>query len=651
VTRTRIISASIPAGVFIGTFLFRWVTLDFDNDYFMHVAWAAEMLRGEAPVRDFVEPGFILQTLVSYMGFRLGGYQLSWEGGFAAAVMAASATFVYLAGRRAGIPSALAVLAAVLAAVSFPRLYAYPKVVVYPAAVWALAAYFDRPSRPRLLLVSAITAVAFLFRHDHGVWIGVVVVAALCLFHRRNRSAIVAAAATYGATALLLVIPWLGWVALSGHAGQYLGFLSGQAGGLVTNRIVPDRPVAIDGSMPLIAMAPIEFPRIRIRWAADTPTAVRREREQRYGLQPLQEADEYRLQNVASDNVRALVGDPVVEDTSGIDRSSLRVPSGLFPWLSLQAQRYVPIVRLRILPGIVRSANAQAWLTYVTFLLPWTVLAAVLVSAAVSRFSPPVVPPAGRTAAPGSPLIVSAVLLSLITYQTMVRGSPDSRLGDVAPITALLLAWVVWRAWSSRGWMRPIVASAAVVLLALTIAASASYGQAVRRLGDAGIDGPTNFVRRASGVSVVYGTRPLDLFAPPGIRGLPGLARWLNECTAEHDRVSVVGFEPQLFVLAERGFAGGMAFYDLGWVSSDSDQALALARWSAQEVPVVLALESEWDSFSRDYSRIRAWIDERYVVERRSDFGGGKPVMVLRDRSRAAGSVHPATGLPCFTRP
>ncbi len=40
-------AAGLTAGVFLGTFVLRWLTLDFDNDYFMHMAWAAEMLRGE----------------------------------------------------------------------------------------------------------------------------------------------------------------------------------------------------------------------------------------------------------------------------------------------------------------------------------------------------------------------------------------------------------------------------------------------------------------------------------------------------------------------------------------------------------------------------------------------------------------------------
>ena len=83
----------------------------------------------------------------------------------------------------------------------------------------------------------------------------------------------------------------------------------------------------------------------------------------------------YRLTNADSDNIKALLGDPAVEDTSGIDRSSIRTPDGAFPWLYLQFQRYVPLIRLRVLPGFVKTVNAEPWLTDVSFFIPWFVLA------------------------------------------------------------------------------------------------------------------------------------------------------------------------------------------------------------------------------------------------------------------------------------
>ena len=130
--------------VFVGTFLFRWLTIDFDNDYFMHMAWAAEMVRGEWPVRDFVEPGFPLQTLLAFVGLLLGGHQLVWESVIACSLIAAGVALTYLVCRRIGIPLWLALTVAVIAAATFPRMYAYPKAFVYAAALCALADYFLR---------------------------------------------------------------------------------------------------------------------------------------------------------------------------------------------------------------------------------------------------------------------------------------------------------------------------------------------------------------------------------------------------------------------------------------------------------------------------------------------------------------------------
>jgi hypothetical protein len=245
-------------------------------------------------------------------------------------------------------------------------------------------------------------------------------------------------------------------------------------------------------------------------------------------------------------------------------------------------------------------------------------------------------------------VIVPGAALSIITYQTLVRASPDSRLGDIAALTAVLLAWIVWRVWSLHGWPGRVIKAMAVVMLALTVSSAVTYGRVVTRLGGFGVDGPTNLVRRFFGVGGLYGTRPLDLYAPPGATGLASLSRWLNECTGEAERVSIIGFEPQVFFLAERGFAGGLAFYDLGWNSSERDQALTIERWSHQRVPVILAMESEWDSFSRDYPRVRGWIDEHYEVLQQSAFGGGKPLTVLTLKSATAVRTHEATGLPCF---
>jgi hypothetical protein len=620
------------------TFVLRWLTLDFDNDYFMHMAWAADMLRGQWPVRDFVEPGFPLQTGLAYAGLRLGGYQLSWEGAVACTFIALSTALTYAVCRRLGVPRWLALLVVAIAVATFPRLYTYPKAFVYPAAIWALLCYQRRPCRRSLVLVAIMTAVAFLFRHDHGVWIVGPTVVGFAFCHWREPRVLARRVVAYGVTSLVLVSPWLAWVGLSGHATQYVSFLLERSEGLTDRARLPLQLFEFDIAAPAFAIAPVDYPVVGIRWAATVPAGQRRALEERYRLLALPgEADRYRLRSLDEDDIRAMLADPAIEDTSGIDRSSMRTPDGAFSWLYLQLQRYLPVVRLRLLPGFVKTVNAEPWLTDVTFFTPWLVLVVELVRWLTTR-RPDV----------GAALVIPTTLLSIITYQTLVRASPDSRLGDIAALTAILLAWGIWRLWTVGGPARIVVRPLALVMILITLASAVTYGRVITRVGGVGVDGPTNFVRRLSGVGSLYATRPLDLYAPPGATGLPGLSRWLNECTSERARVALIGFEPQVFFLSERGFAGGLAFYDLGWNSSEQDQALVIERWSRQEVPVVLAMDSEWGSFSRDYPAIRTWIDTHYQTVTQSDFGGGKPLTVLTASSSPAVRTHESPELPCF---
>jgi hypothetical protein len=486
--------------------------------------------------------------------------------------------------------------------------------------------------------------VAFLFRHDHAAWIVGPTLLGLAFCHWQHPRFLARTIVSYGIASLVMVSPWLVWVALSGHASRYLSFLVERGEGLTDRARLPLQIFEFDDAAPIVTFAAVEYPLIGIRWAATVPDEQRRALEERYRLQALpDDPDRYRLTNLDSDNVKALVSDPAVEDTSGIDRRSMRTPDGAFPWLYLQLQRYVPLIRLRLLPGYVKTINAEPWLTDVTFFIPWFVLVVTLLGR-----TRPLVVQRYNTDTRATALIIPTAALSIITYQTLVRASPDSRLGDIVALTAFLLAWSVWRLWTLGGMARFVVRPLTVVVLVLTVASAIAYGRVIPRVGGVGVDGPTNFMRRLSGVGSLYATRPLDLYAPPGATGLARVSRWLNECTDENARVALIGFEPQVFFISERGFAGGLAFYDLGWNSSDQDQALVIERWSREQVPVVLAMESEWGSFSRDYPAIRGWIDAHYDVVQQSAFDGGKPLTVLTYKSSSSVRTHPATDLPCF---
>jgi hypothetical protein len=636
---SRAIEWLVGIAVWVGVTSFRWLTIDFDNDYFMHVAWATEVLRGQLPVRDFVEPGFPLQTLISFASMKLFGVQIAVEGFVACAFVGLGSVCTYRVCRMLGAARGLSLLAAITAALAYPRLYAYPKVFAYPAALLAIAAYVKSPRRLTLALTATMTSVAFLFRHDHGIWIAFVALIAFALAHRSDWRLASRSMAQFAALTGMFTSPWLLWVMMSGYGEQYVRTLGGQGVDAVGDWRLPDRKFAFDATAPLLTMLPIRYPEVGIRWHEETTNDVRRDREIRYRLAPVAtSADAYQLEDVSPENVIALLRDPVVHDTRGIDRQTARVPSGGFSWATQQVYQAVPLLRLRILPGVIRAENALPWLTYATFVLPWLLL----VHAAWRTWR------SARSLEPDAIIAVAAGVMAIIAYQRLVRGSPDSRIGDVAPLTAIIGAYLTTHIWRVRGRWRWISRMTISVAALVTACSALGYGRVGTRLEVAGIDGPTNMLRRAHGLYTSYRGRPLDVFAPPDATGLPLLARWLNACTEPEQRVAVIGFEPQLNVWAERGFAGGLAYFNLGWMSDPRDQRIALTRWRGQDVPFALMMAAEADAFPNNYAVVSKWLDERYVAVAQSEFGGNKPVTVYIERGRIAANTHEATGLPCL---
>jgi hypothetical protein len=508
-----------------------------------------------------------------------------------------------------------------------------------------------------LAALAGVTAAAFLFRPDHGMHVALYVGLTLLVRHRTSVKELRTVAVAYACASAMLIAPWTAWVVSSGHGREYWDFLGGHLDGAAPTIYLPDRPLHLDFSAPLVALAPIDDPHVKVRWAQATSPDVRAGLESRYGLRRDSHPSEgqtiaYRLGRADRKTIAELISNPAVEDTQGIDRSSLLAPAGLFPWLHLQAQRYVPLVRLRVLPGLIQSSNATAWLNAMFFAVPLALVAVELVKlltrrqAAIQRHGPR---QALRVASgqAGPEVLVPMALLAAMIYQRLVRGSPDSRLGDVAPLQAVLLCWCVFLLWNSRGKISFALKPLSIAVLALTVGSAVAHGGFPRRLAAAGVDGPTNIVRRAIAVTARFAERPLDVFAPAGSVGLPFLARWLNQCTPETARVALIGFEPQVHVVSERSFAGGRSFYALAWNNTSRDQQLVIKRWSQQDVPVVLAMESEWSAFVRDYPSIHAWLDARYRLWNISTFGGKKSVRLFFDKSLEIGETPEA--LPCLS--
>ena len=144
-----------------------------------------------------------------------------------------------------------------------------------------------------------MTAVAFLFRHDHGVWIVGPTVVGFAFCHWREPRVLATRVVAYGIASLVMVSPWLAWVGSSGHATQYLSFLLERSEGLTDRARLPLQIFEFDSAAPVVAVAPVDYPVVGVRWAPTVSPEERRSLEEKYRLLELpNESDRYRLRNL-----------------------------------------------------------------------------------------------------------------------------------------------------------------------------------------------------------------------------------------------------------------------------------------------------------------------------------------------------------------
>ena len=236
--------------LFIAAVAWRFLNFSgFTNDHYAHLAQAQQMLLGDRPIRDFSDPGWPLTYLLTAAGWLVAGDSMATEWTITAAGFALGAACTVAAGVRLSGSLAIAVLVTVLEILIFPRSYSYPKVLAYGAGAWAMVALAAQPSWRRIVLTAVIVAIAFLFRHDHGLFIGVASAVCLSLASRTEGWRIAArrVAALTAATAVFL-LPWTVFVALNGGLVEYF------QGGLEYSRV--EASATSLASWPRLAWAP-----------------------------------------------------------------------------------------------------------------------------------------------------------------------------------------------------------------------------------------------------------------------------------------------------------------------------------------------------------------------------------------------------------
>lgn len=619
-------------------FIAYYTPIYFHNDHFVHLSRAQQILLGDLPIRDFFDPGMLLQYYVSAAALAVGGHNLLGEAILTSCFMAVGAALVFTLSARFANSYLIGVAAAILVIVLFPRAYSYPKAFLYVLGTAGAWLYAARPSNRRLLVLAVTVVTAFLFRHDHGVYLVVLVVATVTWRHWNQPDRGFATLARFGALVGLALLPFVVFVQFTVGLPRYVGASETPAQGLFRlyfNRL----PIKIDRSRPWIAVMPAPEPaRVSVAWNPGLDATERGNREVTFGLdQPRRIQDStwsYLATDPRPETIRALVSNPDVIDTAGIERGRAVLEAEPF-WTRLE--RRVPLLRAQILPGVRTHSNAVAWLYYVFLATPFASAGLLLIGIR-----------AGRIPRPEAAVVGASTLLAFIIFQTLVRGSPDSRLEDVAGPLAILGAWCVGRGLGTvrlRRW-RWLLGVAALSLWVVTVDAAAVQTDMARRLAVSGFwDGAEGVGERLRLVTHTLQQRPIDTWDYQAELG--ELTRYALECTVPTDRVLATLFAPHVFFFAERGFAGGQVYFHDGWHATAADQRVTIQRLERQRVPIVLTESSETGRLEAHFPDVHRYVMRRYTPPA-AVLPADYPYAVRVDPRITPTGVYEPLSLPCY---
>lgn len=598
------------------TIAYRYLSFtDFSNDHFVHLSVAQQITMGALPVRDFVERGLPLMPLISAAGQVVFGEGLRSELWVIALAYGIASALTYVVAHQASGSASVAALSALLPVVVYPVSYSYPKVLAPALGLAAAWWYCAQPDTARAVLVAATVAVAFLLRHDLGLFLGAGVIAMMLAHHGVSRPTLMSAARVAG-IALLIVAPYLVWVQVYEGLGAYVrdGVVFSQREAQRANWWTPP-PFSIDSSRPLVRRF-AHGPVVNVRWQADASEASIADAESRHGLvrQTLNSPQSwtYEMRQWSSSAIERLVKDPLVADTQGIDRTTyalqVSAPTGIASWL---VHVYGPGEGLHV------RANATTALFYLVWLVP---IAAAVVLARTWTSSTPAI----------RALVAMSLLMQFAMNVTMLRDPLETRIRDVLVPVSLLIAWLAGCPWRAAASIRPTVLRrvAVVTVLVVVVVGTAAVGDAATQIQrtnvTSGVDGINRRLRTIRRVLSPPDHRTGQL--TPAYRTL---VTSLTRCTQPDSRLLTLTFAPEIFFFTRRGFAGGHVSFSPGYYTSDRDATLLLQRVSSEDVPFVILDSQTEGEMLGDYPRIGSYVRSHYHEAWRVPLTDEKAFVVL----------------------
>ena len=184
------------------------------NDDYQHLAYARQILSGDLPLRDFWDISTTLQYGLSAVSQLLFGHRLLSEALLVGTCTAVAVYLVFRILQQVSGSLLIAVICSVLFVVAVPRVYGYPKWIVYAVAAWLWWNYVWWPSSRKAIAAGLSVAIAFYWRHDHGVLAACGVALGMAAAHGFTVTTLRRTAAA-GLVALIAVVPYLVFAAVS----------------------------------------------------------------------------------------------------------------------------------------------------------------------------------------------------------------------------------------------------------------------------------------------------------------------------------------------------------------------------------------------------------------------------------------------------
>ena len=560
---------------------------------------ATALLAGDHPYRDFFEWGAPLAAYLSAGAQLLVGYRLIGEFLLQWLFIVAGVVISFDLGLRLSrsIAASLVMMALALVILAHAPTYHYSKLFFFPLTIWLGWRYMDHPGVRRSAVLGFTAAVAFLFRHDYGLYIVCASVVALVLSRvavpasRRLRS-IVNDSAAYAVAVAVVVTPWAIVVQMNEGLVEYVQLRAAMYEGSGRTyasllKLNPVRELTPEPPAPRPAI-------VGFLWRASVDEELQHQLERQHGLRSLHERDargrwRYEVSNVYDIGLFGL--DPYINDGIG------------FEWDRLLEMRW----------HLPSRDNATLWLQQMALLVPLLLLISAGLEMWRSRYRADPVPlDACRMVLAGTFLaVVDSALFRQWSYVVVV-----------APVTAALSArFLVGKTALRRG--------CAIGVLLLTVFAALV---AARRTP---LFRPSELV---SSVSRAFG----KLLASPPVDGHPSY-RYLHDCTAPGDRLLVTGMTPfEVSYYAHRPIAGGHLYWPNGWRSDPVHEAQSLALLQSQSVPIAFSTGNRVLEDFRRYPKIREYLVKHYV-----EAEGSNGLILVDTRRQPTGWFGPM-GFPCF---